>query len=170
MRNLNLTSSPMVQCSYFLASLRVTFSVSHSAVSISATCAYPPAFGACSTALLSDVGKYPISFSVQWRLVYKIWPLLKSPPSPLFMFMVGWISNCEIEILKWFRGDLRPHTPFYLRIFTLCILHIIWSGAYSSSLTQTNIFFFLGKCLISDLRKREVLLGAAINFWLRLAT
>ena len=153
MRNLNLTSSPMVQCSYFLASLRVTFSVSHSAVSISATSAYPPAFGACSTALLSDVGKYPISFSVQWRLVYKIWPLLKSPPSPLFMFMVGWISNCEIEILKWFRGDLRPHTPFYLRILTLCILHIIWC----------SFFFF-------DSNQHFLLLRQVLNFWFKKET
>ena len=47
---------------------------------------------------LSHVSKQPISFAL--CRVYKIWPLLKSLPSPLFMFMVGGISNCEIEILK----------------------------------------------------------------------
>ena len=158
----------MVQCSYFLASLRVTFSVSHSAVSISATCAYPPAFGACSTALLSDVGKYPISFSVQWRLVYKIWPLLKSPPP---LYLCSWSAGFPIVRLKSSNDSAGTSVPTLLFTFTFSLFaSCTSSGAPSSSLTQTNIFFFFGKCLISDLRKREVLLGAAINFWLRLAT
>ena len=97
-------------------------------------------------------------------------------PSPLFMFMVGWISNCEIEILKWFRGDPPPHTPFYstshsdsLWFFQCFILYIIWCINKKKLLFHSNQFLS-SKCLISDLRKRQVLLGATINFWLRLAT
>ena len=97
---------------------------------------------------LSHVSKQPISFAL--CRVYKIWPLLKSLPSPLFMFMVGWISNCEIEILKWFRGD-PPSLP---HSFLFHITKSVWIFAD----------------LISDLRKRQVLPGEAINFWLRLAT
>ena len=96
---------------------------------------------------LSHVSKQPISFAL--CRVYKIWPLLKSPPP---LYLCSWSAGFPIVRLKSSNDSAGTLPPTLLFI------------------SHHKVSLDLFADLISDLRKRQVLPGEAINFWLRLAT
>ena len=77
--------------------------------------------------------------------------------SPPPLYLCSWSAGFPIVRLKSSNDSAGTLLP------TLLFISHSDFDSYSSQLLSS-------KWLISDLRKREVLLGSAINFWLRLAT